>query len=59
MVVVQVLSDHSMGLDSAICIYFGHIHVIDEIYKSFASRWTIVSPGFFLQRFLQKFLKHL
>lgn len=59
MLVIQMLSDQSVGLNGTIGIYLGHIHIVDEINEGLISWRSVVPPSLLLQRLLQNLLQHL
>lgn len=58
MVVIQMLPDQSVRLDSSISVHFRHVHVIQEINQFLVAWWSKVLASLLLQRLLQDLLEH-
>ena len=59
MLVVQVLSDQSVGLHGPVGVHLWHVHVIQEVDELLVPWGAEVLSCLFLQWFLQNLLKHL
>ena len=47
-IIIQVLSNESVRLDSTVSVYHWHVHVVDEVNEFLCSGRSVVSAGFLL-----------